>query len=82
MPPYSSTKDIFCLRMKRVIDPYHKISINNLKIRVSGVPLRKEVELRIVPDKKTGLTEIRFWYKDKLVDTQQVKNSDLNLVQF
>jgi len=31
--PYKSIKDIFCLRVKRKIDAYHKISINNLKLR-------------------------------------------------
>src|SRR4030043_1258098 len=29
-PPYQSVKDIFCLRMDRTIDPYRRISINNL----------------------------------------------------
>jgi len=38
--------------------------------------------LRIVPDKKSGLAEIRFWYKDKLVGVQQVKNEDLNIPNF
>ncbi len=36
----------------------------------------------IVPDKDTGIAEVRFWYKDKLVDIQKVKNEDLNLVHF
>jgi len=43
--PYKSTKDIFCLRIKRKVDAYHKISINNLKLKVHKAPLREEVEL-------------------------------------
>jgi len=43
--PYHSIKDIFCLRAKRKVDPYHKISIHNLKFRVHKAPLRAEVEL-------------------------------------
>lgn len=81
-PPYHSTKDIFCLRAERVVNPYRKISFNNLELKISAAPIRERVQLRIVPDKESGLAEIRFWYKDKLIDVQKVKNSDLNLVQF
>jgi len=80
--PYTSVKDIFCLRVKRKVDPYHKISIHNLKFRVHKAALRGEVELRIIPDEETGIAEIRIWYKDILTDVYQVKNSDLNLVHF
>jgi len=80
--PYKSIKDIFCLRVKRKVDPYHKISIHNLKLRVHKAPLRKEVELRIAPDEETETAEVRIWYKDTLTDIYHVKNSDLNLVHF
>jgi len=80
--PYKSTKDIFCLRVKRKVDAYHKISINNLKLKVHKAPLRSEVELRIYPDEKEGVAEIRIWYKDILTDVYHVKNSDLNIVRF
>ncbi len=81
-PPYQSTKDIFCLRAERVVNPYRKISFNNLELKVSGVPIRGAVQLRVVPDRKSGLAEIRFWYNDRLVGIQKVKNEDLNLVHF
>jgi hypothetical protein len=42
----------------------------------------ERIQLRLIPDKESGLTEIRFWYEDKLLGIQKVKNSDLNLVQF
>ncbi len=80
--PYTSVKDIFCLRVKRIVDPYHKISLDNLTFRVHKAPLRKEVQLRITLDENTGLAEIRIWYKDILTDVYQVKNSDLNSVHF
>lgn len=80
--PYTSVKDIFCLRVKRVVDAYHKISIHNLKLKVHKAPLRKEVELHISPNEETGISEVRIWYKDILTDIYQVKNSDLNLVHF
>ena len=80
--PYVSTKDVFALRDNRVVNAYRKISINNLELNVSGVPIRERVYLRIVPDKKSGLAEIRFWYKDKLVGLTNVKNEDLNIHNF
>jgi len=80
--PYTSVKDIFCLRVKRTVNPYHKISLDKLTFRVHKAPLRKEVQLRITPDESTGLAEIRIWYKDILTDVYQVKNSDLNSVHF
>jgi len=80
--PYTSIKDIFCLRVKRVVDAYHKISISNLKLKIHKAPLREEVEIHIAPDEKTGIAEVRIWYKDILCDVYHVKNSDLNLVHF
>jgi len=80
--PYQSVKDIFCLRATRKVDPYHRVSFNNLKFKVHTPPLRKEVELRIAPNLSTGIAEVRIWYKDTLTDVYQVKNSDLNLVHF
>ena len=80
--PYQSVKDIFCLRATRKVDPYHKVSFNNLKFRVHKAPLRKEVELRIAPNLKSGIAEVKIWYKDTLTDVYEAKNSDLNLVKF
>ena len=80
--PYKSTKDIFCLRVKRTVDAYHKISISNIKLKVHKAPLRKQVELHIALDDKTGIAEVRIWYKDILTDVYHIKNSDLDLVHF
>ncbi len=82
MPPFKSTKDIFCLRVDRMVNSYRKISINNLELRVPKAPLHESIQLRITPDKESGLSEVRFWHKDELLGMQKVKNSDLNLVQF
>ena len=80
--PYVSTKDIFALRDERVVNAYRRISFNKLTINIPGVPIRERVGLRIVPDLKLGMAEIRFWYKDKLVGTYEVRNEDLNLSNF
>ena len=81
-PPFKSTKDIFCLRVDRMVNSYRKISINNLELRVPSAPLHERIRLRIVPDKESGLSEVRFWHEDELLGIQKVKNSELNLVHF
>lgn len=79
-PPFQSPKDIFCLRIDRVVDPYRKISIHNLQLKVHADP-GKKVNLRIYP-LDDELTEIRLWCEGKLIGVQKVKNSDLKGVHF
>jgi hypothetical protein len=81
-PPFLSSKDIFCLRVDRMVNSYRKISINNLELRVPKAPLHERIQLRIVPDQETGISEVRFWHEGKLLGIQRIKNTDLNLVQF
>jgi len=80
-PPFQSVKDIFCLRVNRTIDPYRRISINNLQLKVNNATPRKIVTLRIYPLSK-DISEVRFWCDDNLIDIQRVKNSDLRVVHF
>jgi transposase len=79
-PPFQSVKDIFCLRMDRIVDSYRKISIHNLQFKVHADP-RKQAHLRIYP-LDDEISEIRFWCEGKLIDVQKVKNSDLKGVHF
>jgi len=80
-PPYQSTKDIFCLRMDRTIDPYRRISINNLQLKLNHATPGKIVNLRIYPS-TIEVSDIRFWCEGKLIDVQRVKNSDLKGMHF
>ena len=80
-PPFQSVKDIFCLRINRTIDPYRRISINNLQLKVNNATPRKIVTLRIYPLNK-NVSEIRFWCDGNLIDVQRIKNSDLKGVHF
>jgi len=65
-----------------MVNSYRKISINNLELRVPKAPLHERIQLRIVPDKKSGLFEVRFWHEGELLGMQKVKNSEPNLVHF
>ena len=81
-PPFKSVKDIFCLRVDRMVDSYRKVSINNLELKVPSAPLHERIQLRISPDRESGVSEVRFWHEGELLGMQKVKNSDLNLVHF
>ena len=64
-----------------MVNSYRKVSINNLELEVPKAPLHESIQLRIVSDKKSGISEVRFWHKDEFLGSQKVKNSELNLVQ-
>jgi len=80
-PPFQSMKDIFCLRAERTVNPYRKISLNNLQLKVNNATPRKRVTLRIYPLNKE-VSEVRFWCDDTLIDIQRIKNRDLRGVHF
>jgi hypothetical protein len=80
-PPYKSVKDIFCLRLNRMVDPYRRISLNNFLLKVNDVTTGDIVNLRIYP-MNNRLSEVRFWCHNRLVDVQRIKNSDLNISAF
>lgn len=80
--PFQSTKDIFCIRMDRTVDAYRSVTVNNLKIKFSNAPIYEKVQLRIHPDTTTGISEIRFWHKNKLLDIQKVKTTLIDPVHF
>lgn len=46
--PDTSAKDVFCLREKRMVNGYRKISLFSHEIVVPNVPLREEVEVHPV----------------------------------
>jgi len=67
--PYTSSKDVFCLREKRMVNGYRKISLFNHEIVVPPVPLREEVEVHLVPDIERGALEVRIWGENQMVQS-------------
>jgi transposase len=65
--PYTSLKDVFCLRDTRIVDGYRRISVFNKRIEVPKVPLREDVELHLVPDLMRQTIECRIWWEKKMV---------------
>lgn len=80
--PYLSTKDLFCLREKRMVNAYHKISLWNKEIFVPKVPLRDYVEIFLIPDTKRSVMELRLWWNNRLVHTLVYPISDFPSVHF
>jgi transposase len=64
--PYSSPKDIFCLRGSRIVDGYGRISLFNLDIKIPHAPLHEDVELHLVPDLSKNALEVRIWFQSKM----------------
>lgn len=67
--PYTSTKDVFCLREKRMVNGYRKISLSNHAIPVPNVPLREEVEVHLISDVQRDALEIRIWHDNRMVQS-------------
>lgn len=64
--PYTSPKDVFCLRERRTVNAYRRISLFGHEIQVPNVPLREEVDIHMVPDPDKNIMEIRIWWNDRL----------------
>ena len=80
-PPFQSVKDIFCFRISRKIDAYRRISLDTLQLKVKNATPHERVILWIYP-LNAQLSEVRFWCKNRLIDVQNVKISDLKTVHF
>lgn len=70
--PYTSAKDVFCLRSTRMVNGYRKISLFNELIDVPNVPLRDNVDVHLVPDFSRQALEVRIWYHLKMVRSLHV----------
>lgn len=65
--PYTSPKDIFCLREMRTLNGYRRISLFHHEIEVPQVPVREDVELHLIPDVARQALEVRIWFENKMV---------------
>lgn len=80
--PYSSAKDVFCLREKRMVNGYRKISLLNHEIRVPKVPLREEVEVHLIPDTSREGLEVRIWWGNQMIQSVTYPLKEFATVQF
>ncbi len=80
-PPFKSVKDIFCLRLDRTVDAYRRVSLNNRLLPINHANPGDTLNVRLYP-MPNGLTELRFWHNEHLLDVQQLKTIDLKGVHF
>jgi hypothetical protein len=80
--PYTSTKDIFCLREKRTVNGYRKISLFNHEIPVPNVPLREQADIHLVPDTARDALEVRIWWENQLVQSMTYTLKEFPRVHF
>ena len=65
--PYTSPNDIFCLREKRIVNAYRRISLFSHEIQVPNVPLREGVDIHMVPVPEKNIMNLRIWRNDNMV---------------
>jgi hypothetical protein len=80
--PYTSVKDVFCLRDTRRVNGYRKISLSNHDIPVPNVPLREEVDVHLIPDVERAALEIRIWWENRMVNSVTYPLKQFPTVQF
>jgi len=80
--PYTSTKDVFCLRETRMVNGYRKISLFNHEIVVPNVPLREDVEVHLIPDIHREAFEVRIWWDNRMVQSVTYPLKEFPRVQF
>lgn len=80
-PALRSVKDLFALRLQRMVDPYRRVSIHGVPLKVRGASPGQMLTLRLYllsPD----LAEIRCWHEETLLDVQRIKTAELTAVHF
>ncbi|OGO14926.1 MAG: hypothetical protein A2Z14_16925 [Chloroflexi bacterium RBG_16_48_8] len=65
--PFTSPDDVFCLREKRMINAYRRISLFGHDIQVPNTPLREYVDIHMVPNLEKNIMNIRIWWKERMV---------------
>jgi hypothetical protein len=74
--PYTSAKDIFCLRETRTVNGYSRITIFNHQIDLPPVPAHEEVELHLIPDPAKQVLEVRIWWNQRMVHSTHLPLAD------
>jgi len=70
--PYTSPEDVFCLRLRRRVNGYRRISLFKHSIQVPDAPLREYVDVHLVPDTLKQIMGIRIWYNDRILHSVSI----------
>jgi len=67
--PYTSSKDIFCLRETRTVNAYRRIELYGQVFPVPKIPIGEQVEIHLVPNPTRSVMEVRFWWNNQAVQS-------------
>jgi len=79
--PYTSPKDVFCLRTNRMLNGYRRISLSGQEHEIPHVPVHEYVELHFTPI-NVDQVEVRVWFEKKMVHSFVVASVNLRSVHF
>jgi len=68
--PYTSPKDIFCLKETRTVNPYRRIEFYKTTIPMPKVPIGQEIEIHLVPNMNRRSLHLRFWWENRMIHSQ------------
>ena len=74
--PLRSVKDLFALRLQRMVDGYRRVSVHGVSLQVRGASPGQLLTLRLYP-LRLDLTEVRCWHEGALLDVQRIKADEL-----
>jgi transposase len=67
--PFTTVKDVFCIRHKRTADGYRKITLAGHSFQIPKIQPRDDVDIHLFTDETKNQVDIRFWAAGKLVHT-------------
>jgi hypothetical protein len=67
--PYTSRKDVFCIRERRMVNAYRRISLLGHEIKVPKAPVHEELELHLIPNESSQILDVRIWWKNHMLQT-------------
>jgi hypothetical protein len=67
--PYTSPKDVFCLRERRTVNAYHRISLFGHEIKVPKAAPYEDVVLHLIPNVAHQIVDIRVWSKNHMLQS-------------
>jgi hypothetical protein len=67
--PYTSPKDVFCLREHRMVNAYRRISLFGREIEVPRAQVHEELELHLIPNEVSQILDVRVWWKNQMLQS-------------
>jgi len=67
--PYTWPTDVFCLRERRIVNAYRRISLFGHEIKVPKAPPYEELEIHLIPNYPRQIIDIRLWCNNQMLQS-------------